>query len=67
MADDRRSFSPHNEPLGSRGVRNRRQRFQERARMEYVQGAEAESRRRIGRGLTAAELERVLRRYPGDV
>jgi len=26
-----------------------------------------DSRRRLGRGLTAEELERVLRRYPGDV
>jgi hypothetical protein len=25
-----------------------------------------DSRRRLGRGLTAEELERVLRRYPGD-
>ena len=26
-----------------------------------------DSRRRLGRGLTDEELERVLRRYPGDV
>jgi len=31
------------------------------------EGAEDESRRRLGRGLTRDELERVLRRYPGDL
>jgi len=45
---------------------NRRQRFKERARMEYVAGAEEEWRRRTGRPMAAAELERVIRRYPGD-
>ena len=38
-----------------------------RLRAEFIAGAEEESRRRLGRGLTAAELARVLRRYPGDV
>jgi hypothetical protein len=36
-------------------------------RAEFVAGAEEDSRRRLGRGLTKEELERVLRRYPGDV
>lgn len=36
-------------------------------RTVWVQGAEEESRRRLGRPLTKDELERVLRRYPGDV
>ena len=47
--------------------RNRRQRFKERARMEYVAGAEGEWRKRTGRPMTAEELERVLRCYPGDL
>ena len=47
--------------------RNRRQRFKERARMEYIAGAEEDWRRRTGRPMTAEELERVLRRYPGDI
>ena len=38
-----------------------------RLRMEFLAGAEADSRRRLGRGLTAKELERVLRHYPGDI
>jgi hypothetical protein len=29
--------------------------------------AEEDSRRRLGLGLTAEELVRVLRRYPGDI
>ena len=37
-----------------------------RLRQASLQGAEENSRRRLGRGLTAEELERVLRRYPGD-
>jgi hypothetical protein len=47
--------------------RNRRQRFKDRARMEYIAGAKEDWRRRTGRPMTAEELERVLRRYPGDV
>lgn len=66
MAEDRRSFDSQQEPIAGRGVRHRRQRFQERARMEYIQGVEQDSRRRLGRGLTVAEFERVLRQYPGD-
>jgi len=39
----------------------------DRARTEFVAGAEEEWRRRTGRPMTAEEMERVLRRYPGDV
>ena len=46
--------------------RNRRQRFKERARLEYLSGAEEKWRKRTGRPMTAEELERMLRRYPGD-
>jgi len=35
--------------------------------MQFLAGAERESRRRLGRPLTAEELVRVLRRYPGDI
>jgi hypothetical protein len=38
-----------------------------RLRQAFVEGAEERSRRELGRGLTADELERVLRRYPGDL
>jgi hypothetical protein len=48
-------------------VDDRRERLRERLRAEFIVGAEEDSRRRLGRGLTAEELERVLRRYPGDV
>jgi hypothetical protein len=38
-----------------------------RLRAEFITGAEEEWRRRTGRPMTAEELARVLRRYPGDV
>ena len=34
-------------------------------RRAFVTGTEADSLKRLGRGLTADELERALRRYPG--
>jgi len=45
---------------------DRRGRLNKRLRQAFIDGAEANSRRRLGRGMTAEELERVLRRYPGD-
>ncbi len=39
----------------------------DRLRATFIEGAERDSPRRLGRGLTAEELDRVLRRYPGDV
>ena len=46
---------------------DRRARLNQRLRQAFIDGAEADSRRRLGRGLTAEELERVLWHYPGDV
>jgi hypothetical protein len=46
---------------------DRRARLNQRLRQAFIEGAETDSRRRLGRGLTAEELERVLRRYPGDL
>lgn len=48
-------------------VQDRGRRLNERLRAEFVAGAEEDSRRRLGRGLTKEELERALRRYPGVV
>jgi hypothetical protein len=45
----------------------RRRRLNERLRASFISGAEEESRRRLGRGLTRDELEQILRRYPADV
>jgi hypothetical protein len=42
-------------------------RLNERLRAEFIAGAEEDSRRRLGRGLTKEELDRILRRYPGDI
>jgi hypothetical protein len=46
---------------------DRRARLNQRLRQAFIEGAEEDSRRRLGRGLVAEELERALRRYPGDV
>ena len=46
---------------------SRRQRLNERPRAASVAGAEEESRRQPGRGLTREELDRVLRHHPGDI
>ena len=45
----------------------RLQELNRRLRQAYVTGAEEESRRRLRRGLTAEESERVLRLYLGDL
>jgi hypothetical protein len=45
----------------------RRRRLNERLRGSFIAGAELESRRRLGRGLTREELEQILRRNPADV
>jgi hypothetical protein len=47
--------------------KERLKRLNKRLRAALVEGAEEDSRRRLGRGLTVEELERVLWRYPGDV
>jgi hypothetical protein len=44
-----------------------RARLNQRLRQAFIDGAEVDMRRLLGRGLTAEELERVLRRYPGDL
>ena len=45
----------------------RRERLNQHLRAPFLEGAEEDSRRRLGRGLTSEELERVLRHYPGDL
>jgi hypothetical protein len=53
--------------MTGRMAHERRADLDRRLRAAFVQGAEEDSRRRLGRGLTREELERVLRRYPGDI
>lgn len=55
------------EPKPVLTTEDRRKRLNERLRAQFVAGAEEDSRRRLGRGLSADELERVLRWYPGDL
>jgi hypothetical protein len=51
----------------ARPEQDRRARLNQRLRQAFIEGAERDSRRRLGRGLTAEEFERVLLGYPGDV
>jgi hypothetical protein len=64
---DYRRFPPEPPPADVAATSARRRRLIERLRAEYIAGAEEEWHRRMGRPTTAEELERVLRRYPGDV
>jgi hypothetical protein len=57
-------MSDRSESNRSEGARKR---LNERLRAEFLAGAEEQSRRRLGRGLTREEVERVTRRYPGDL
>ena len=45
----------------------RRARLNQRLRQAFIEGAEEDSRRRLGRGLTAEELEQIPWHYPGDI
>jgi len=45
----------------------RRRELNRKLRRAFVEGAEERSQRELGRGLTAEELRRILRRYPGDL
>ena len=50
------------------GLANERRAWlNERLRQAQVEGAEEDSRPRLGPGLTAEERDRVLRRYPADL
>jgi hypothetical protein len=42
------------------------ERLSERLRLAFIEGAEEEARRGIGRPLTDEKLRSVMRRYPGD-
>jgi hypothetical protein len=48
-------------------VADRRRRLTECLRAEWIAGAEEEWRKRTGRPMMVEELERVLRRYPGNL
>jgi hypothetical protein len=47
--------------------RTRLDEFNRKLRLAFVAGAEEQSRDALGRPLDAHELDRVLRRYPGDI
>ncbi|MEP6638639.1 MAG: hypothetical protein ABJC39_04750 [Chloroflexota bacterium] len=66
MTNEWQAAGPQNDPFAIDALRNRRRRFKERARTEYLKGVEEKNRRLTGRPMTAAELQQALRRYPGD-
>jgi hypothetical protein len=43
-----------------------RRKLNERLRRAFIEGAEEQSQRDLGRPLTAEELRRILAQYPGD-
>lgn len=45
----------------------RRRELNRKLRRAFLEGAEERSQRELGRGLTTAELDRIIRRYPGDL
>lgn len=47
--------------------RERRAELNRKLRLAFIEGAEERSRRALGRGATKEELDRILRRYPGDL
>lgn len=51
----------------SEDPRARRAELNRKLRQAFIEGAEERSRRELGRGLTPDELDRILRRYPGDI
>jgi hypothetical protein len=55
------------EPHVARPDPDRRARLNQRLGQSFIEGAEVDSRRLLGRWLMAEELEQVLRRYPGDM
>ncbi len=55
------------QPRQAPGAATRRSELNRRLRLAFISGAEERSRREVGRGLSAVELERVLHRYPGDL
>jgi hypothetical protein len=64
MTDPRRPSLPNNR---NDNPDDHRRQLNERLRAAFVEGVEEDSRRRLGRGLSPEELERALRRYPGDL
>jgi hypothetical protein len=52
---------------GASSAADRRADLNRRLRAAFLAGAEEQSTRNQGRGLTDEELRRVLQRYPGDL
>jgi hypothetical protein len=55
------------QPDASAAATEHRRQLNRKLRAAFIEGAEEDSRRRLGRGLFEEELQRILVRYPGDV
>jgi hypothetical protein len=65
--EDSRIRSMADQEVESKALTERRANLNRRLRLAFMKGAEEHSRREAGRGLSEEELERGLRRYPGDM
>jgi hypothetical protein len=65
--EDPKSGSMADQRPESNALTERRTNLNRWLRLAFIKGAEEHSRREAGRGLSEEELERVLRRYPGDL
>ena len=59
--------SVNQQPRQPTGSESRSKELNRRLRAAFIEGAEEDSRRRLGHGLSQEELRRILARYPGDV
>ena len=67
MATGDATNGPHRDHIAVEERRNWWQRLERRARAEWLADAEEQWRQRTGRTMSAEELERALRRYPGKM
>jgi hypothetical protein len=55
------------QPDASAAATEHRRQLNRRLRAAFIAGAEKQSRKDHGRGLTAHELARIMPQYPGDM
>ena len=67
MVGARLSITVKPQPDPSVGAAEHRRHLNRQLRAAFLAGAEEDAQRRLGRGLSAEELQKVLRQYPGDL
>jgi hypothetical protein len=61
------SVAVMSQPDSSAAATEHRRRLNRKLRAAFIEGAEEQSRKDQGRGLTADELARIMPQYPGDM